>query len=75
MTDGAGTTVTIDVDDLPAGTTDIIASMGDASAQAVADALAEAGLPAGTMAFGGGDQYLGPKRDRRRRHDAGDGAV
>ncbi len=52
MTDGAGTTVTIDVDDLPAGTTDIIASMGDASAQAVADALAEAGLPAGTMAFG-----------------------
>ena len=52
VSDGAGTTVTIDVSDLPAGTTDIIVSMGDASAQAVADALAEAGLPAGTMAFG-----------------------
>ncbi len=52
VTDGTGTTVVADVADLPAGTTDITVSVADPSDQAVADALAAAGLPAGTMAFG-----------------------
>ncbi len=52
VTDGAGTTVGIDVADLPGNTTDITVSMQPATAGDVTAALAEAGLPAGTMAFG-----------------------
>ena len=52
VTDADGTTVEISTDDLPTGTREITVSMRPASAGDVADALAEAGLPAGTMAFG-----------------------
>ena len=52
VTDGAGNTVAIDVDDLPAGVTDITVSMQSASAQSVAEAVSDAGLPGGATVFG-----------------------